>query len=790
MRMAALVLSVSTSVTAMAAGQGAAVRGRVLSADGAMPVSGAEVMVRGDTIRATTDSAGRYAISGVAAGDVQVVVRQLGYLPATARLTLQEGEARTLDVTLTPSVTDLGIITATATPDPRSILDVPAAISVADSIAIRQGRTVGLDETLRMMPGVQTASRFGTDDVNIGIRGSASRARQAIRGVALLLDGVVLSEPDGVARTDLVELLAAQRVEVVRGPVSALYAGSSGGVVNVISQTGLTNPGISAYAEFGDYGFQKYYASAGDGLHGGQGSILASGSYTHVDGYRAHSNGGIGRGQLRGDYQVATRTLVSLDAEVSSMTTVLPGQLTEAQFDADPDAAQPAAVLLNFGRGEQRFRVGARLQQQLNASGSTTASAYFYYGGRTFDWRYMAGILHASFHRPQLGAQVVAARVGGSPLGLTGGVTYDNVFNTDQRWKNDTGRRGDRTDDGSDAAKNLGVYGQAEWAFGSAVTLAVGLRYDAVRFNFTSEYAEVVDTFVAAQERTYGQWSPRTTLTWRTGNSDVIYASVARGFEVPAFGELSTSPGAPLKTLDPKSLWNYEIGARGLVAQRLQFGVAAFITNISGEFVPYTVNGVPLVENASTSRNKGVELSLDATLTRWLTASGTYAYSNFRLLDYEARVTDANGMEQRVDESGNHLPAVPENRVTLGVQVLPVRSLSFGIQLEWQSLMYVESGNAVSGNVYIKRRSPSTVIDTIPFSAVPARALVHLRAQYQIGPVAIFGTLQNLFGITYVGNVVANAANGAFYESGPGRWVSVGARVGLWPRGFKSGVAP
>jgi outer membrane receptor protein involved in Fe transport len=37
-----------------------------------------------------------------------------------------------------------------------------------------------------------------------------------------------VSEPDGVARTDLVELMAAQRVEVVPGPVSALYGGSSG----------------------------------------------------------------------------------------------------------------------------------------------------------------------------------------------------------------------------------------------------------------------------------------------------------------------------------------------------------------------------------------------------------------------------------------------------------------------------------------------------------------------------------------------------------------------------------
>jgi outer membrane receptor protein involved in Fe transport len=228
MRMTAIVVLASAGFNTAALAQGAEVRGRVLQPDGTAPIPGAEVMIRGGAVRTTADSAGRFALRAVPAGAVEIVARQLGYQPATVQLVVAAGEIRALDLTLTPSITTLDLISITATRDPRSIGDVPAAITVADTTAIRQGRSVGLNETLRMMPGVQTASRFGTDDVNIGIRGSASRARQAIRGIALLLDGVALSEADGVARTDLVELLAAQRIEVVRGPVSALYAGSAG----------------------------------------------------------------------------------------------------------------------------------------------------------------------------------------------------------------------------------------------------------------------------------------------------------------------------------------------------------------------------------------------------------------------------------------------------------------------------------------------------------------------------------------------------------------------------------
>ncbi len=772
-RLSVLVALTVACPPAPLAAQGAIVSGRVIRTDSDSAVAGAEVMLRPGGARTETDRAGRFVLRDVPAGAVEILVRQLGFAPATVSLKVAPGDTAEITVPLAPVVTTLDIITTTATGDPRSVADVPAAISIADTTAIRQGRTVGLNETLRMMPGVQTASRFGTDDVNIGIRGSASRARQAIRGIALLLDGVALSEPDGVARTDLVELLAAQRIEVVRGPVSALHAGSAGGVVNVISQTGLTNPGVAALAEFGPYGFEKYFASAGSGLHGGRGSILAAGSYTHLDGYRQHSDGGIGRGQVRGDYQVARQTMISMDAELSSMSTVLPGQLTEAQFEANPDSAQPAAVVFDFGRDEDRFRLGARVEQGLNASGSVKASAYYYYGGRTFEFRFGGvppGILNVNFHRSQLGAQVNAARVGGAPLGLIAGVTYDNVFGTDQRWINDSGQEGSRSDDGYDSGRNLGVYGQAEWAVGGTVTLTFGLRYDDVDFHFESYFPNRIPE----QDRSYSQWSPRTTLTWRTGTQNLVYVSLARGFEVPAFGEISPSPGTELRPLDPKSLWNYEVGARGLLGKQLLFDAAVFLADIDGEFVPVDNGGIPQVENASTSRNFGIELSLMATVARWLAVSGTYTFSDFRLLDYVPSVTDSAGVSRPADQSGNLLPAVPQNRVTLGIQARPVRGLSVGLQLEWQSLMYVESGNELSGTVYIK---PGPRVIAIPFNAVPARALVQLNAQYQLGPVGLFGTVENLFGITYVGNVVANATNGAFYEAGPGTWVSLGARV-------------
>ncbi|MEZ4585091.1 MAG: carboxypeptidase-like regulatory domain-containing protein [Gemmatimonadales bacterium] len=85
-----------------------AVRGRVMADSGARPVVAAEIVLDSGGVVARTDSLGRFALAGVVAGPLRVVVRAIGYRPAplelevpsmgvlevTVRLT---GEAQALD---------------------------------------------------------------------------------------------------------------------------------------------------------------------------------------------------------------------------------------------------------------------------------------------------------------------------------------------------------------------------------------------------------------------------------------------------------------------------------------------------------------------------------------------------------------------------------------------------------------------------------------------------------------------------------------------------------------------
>jgi iron complex outermembrane receptor protein len=349
-------------------------------------------------------------------------------------------------------------------------------------------------------------------------------------------------------------------------------------------------------------------------------------------------------------------------------------------------------------------------------------------------------------------------------------VDYDILYGTDKRWQNVGGAPGPVNDDGHYSVPNLGAYSQLQWRAARTVEATLGLRYDRVRYGYQSRVG------IPQQETAFDQLSPRMSVDWSANEATSLHASVGRGFESPAINELTPSPGDSLTlALHPKSLWNYEVGARHVVAGRVLLDGSVFYADVTGEFVPHIVNNASRPENANHSRNIGVELAATARATDQLELSATYTFLDLRLHDYTSAVLDSTGATHQVDFAGKLMPAVPRDRVTGEVRLTPVAALDLGVQLEWQGVEYVETGNAGAGVWYFK--SPAGALQQVAFRAAPARTLVHLNAAWRIGPATLLGSVENLFGLRYAGNIVANESLGRFYEAGSPRLVSLGLQV-------------
>lgn len=753
--------------------------GRVVDAVSRAPL--ADVQVGIGTRTAATDADGRFRLDAAPLGAQLLRARRVGYAPLSRTVTVRAG-TDTLDLALTASFSELTPLVVTATRDTRSIEEVPVPVSVADSTTIQSGRTAGLHEVLRLTPGVIATSRYGLDDVNLSIRGSGVRTTFGVRGVAVVVDGVPITEPDGQTRLDLVELGAARQVEVVRGPASALYGGTaSGGVVNVISRGPAESRGLTLRGTGGSFGFRKYDGAFGAATAEGRAGVYLSGTWTESDGFRAHNRDVIKRTNLRAEWRPGARTRLGLEASSSDLDMKIPGNLTRTEYDATPFAAEPNTVTNNYGRRDIRWRSGLKLDQSFPLAGrEVEATAYGFYGGRELDHPIFQ-VVDNGLHRTQAGAR---ARIpltddATDPWRLTVGADYDKLFGSQMQFTNAGGNRGAVQLDQAIDIPNVGVFSQLEGRIAPRVGLTLGGRWDRVEYG-------VVNHLVPARSASpdFTQFSPKGTLSYALGSGGSLYGSVARGFDVPTLGEKTASADPTVgfnPALQPKRVWNYEVGVKSFVTRHLFVDASVYRQAIRGELLPRQVaignQTVTVYDNAGRSRHWGAEVAATATVSERVAVGASYTFSDFTLLDFTGTVVNAQGQNVVTDFAGKKLPGVPKHRVAAEVRVRPVDGLSLGMTAEYQSEIFVDNANTTSGTLYVRGFGPNAPVAQIPFGAVDGYGLIHLAASYRLRGQTLFVNVENLLDTRYVGSATLNSANGRFYSTGAGRYVAAGVTL-------------
>lgn len=229
--------------------QEATLTGTVSDAEEGFGLAGANVVLLdadGALVGGTaTDEDGRYRLTGISPGSYVVEFRFVGYAVVREEVTLEAGETRTLTAALTPRGMDLNTVVVTASRQAEKVLDAPASISVLDMEEIESDVVSSSAAILRNTTGVDMA-QTGIDRYEIVLRGfnnafsGATYVLTDYRQSAIASLGVNAYNMMPITQIDL------ERVEVVRGPGSALYgAGVDAGVVHFITKDPFTHPGTT-----------------------------------------------------------------------------------------------------------------------------------------------------------------------------------------------------------------------------------------------------------------------------------------------------------------------------------------------------------------------------------------------------------------------------------------------------------------------------------------------------------------------------------------------------------------
>lgn len=157
-----------------------------------------------------------------------------------------------------PSFEETVVVSATLDSEERE--DVPASVTVLDEGEIEDRQAVDLPELLATVPGL-TVVQAGSpgQQTSLFTRGTESYH------TLLLWNGIPLNDPYfGAVNWQFVSLDGVERVEVVRGPFSALYGSNAvGGVVQVFTGS---RQGGSLTLEGGENGYVRGGLAAGANL--------------------------------------------------------------------------------------------------------------------------------------------------------------------------------------------------------------------------------------------------------------------------------------------------------------------------------------------------------------------------------------------------------------------------------------------------------------------------------------------------------------------------------------------
>ncbi|HIE9355068.1 TPA: TonB-dependent receptor PqqU [Klebsiella quasipneumoniae subsp. similipneumoniae] len=664
----------------------------------------------------------------------------------------------------------------TAAPTTVSELDTPAAVSVVNGDEMRQAAPrVNLSESLGAVPGLQVQNRQNyAQDLQLSIRGFGSRSTYGVRGLRIYVDGIPATMPDGQGQTSNIDIGSVDTIEVLRGPFSALYGNSSGGVINVTSQTGTQPPTVEASSYYGSFGTWHYGMKAtgavGDGSHAGDVDYTVSTNRFTTHGYRDHSGARKNLANARlgvriNDVSKLTLLLNSVDIKANDA-----GGLTADEWRDNPRQS-PRGDQYNTRKNTRQTQAGLRYERQLSAQDDL--SVMMYAGEReTTQFQsiprapqlkpsHAGGVIDLTRHYQGIDTRLTHRGELLVPVTLTAGLDYENMSERRKGYENfvmvngapQYGEQGALRRNERNLMWNVDPYLQTQWQLTDKLSLDAGVRYSSVWFD-SNDYYITPGNGDDSGDASYHKWLPAGSLKYALTDAWNVYLSAGRGFETPTINELSyrsDNQSGLNFGLKPSTNDTVEIGSKTRIGNGL-LTAALFQTDTDNEIVvDSSSGGRTSYKNAGKTRRQGMELGLDQRFGEsWrLKAAWTWLDATYR--------TNVCG---DASCNGNRIPGIARN----------MGYASFGYQPEqgWYAGSDIRYMSDIMANDENTAKAPSWTVVGLTTG---------YKWSYGRMDMDLFGRVDNLFDREYVGSVIVNESNGRYYEPAPGRNYGIGLNL-------------
>ena len=477
------------------------------------------------------------------------------------------------------------VVTAEAAPEPSDTLG--ASATVIDAAEMARSKAATVLDLLRTVPGLDVVQSGGPGGVtSLFLRGTSSTQ------TLVLVDGVPLNSPY-FGGTDLSALSTAnlERIEVVRGPFSALYGSEAiGGVVQIFTKRAAA-AGVSGHASFalGNAGGKEGSLEAG----------FSEGALSSTIGFRRSFSSG----DQFNEFFSGTTLSGALTARLSEGATAgIVLRRDSGRTGVPTDGSGPTP-----NRSTWDDTTTLEIPLSLSLSKNLLLEASFRYVRDTpsyadpdssFSW--------STTDARRVGARVAATGTwGGQRLAIGVDLERTQVWNESNF--------GPALD--GETARTFAVFAEDRVALGGERLVATaGIRWD--------------------DASSYGSaFSPRATLAWRVLPSLKLRAAAGSAFRAPSLGELYY-PYSGNPDLQPERSTGWEVGLEQSIAAGVVAEATGFWNDVRDliDYDPQTSTN----QNIGHARTRGVETAIRTTVAGSFFIRASYTYLDAKDLDADA----------------------------------------------------------------------------------------------------------------------------------------------------------
>ncbi len=587
---------------------------------------------------------------------------------------------------------ELDEVVVTASRVEGKVKEAPVTINVISEQEIEKVKARNVADLLKRIPGINS-SNLGGESALTSIRIPTHFTNPY---TLVLVDGVPTSSYGSGSAGSFSEINSDNiaRIEVVKGPASALYGSNAiGGIINVITKTPSAEPQIKLWTELGSYSQWR------SGLSGSASADTLSFNvdlnYINSDNWREHSAVDKKAGNIKLQYVPSEQSLVTFKLDYINFDNESSGTLREDDFNAD---WQHSYHTFTYAKLEKISPLLSYIHYLDDAEFKTTLALRTLnhevlpnYGIRPQGPRTFVGS-HSDIEGNDIDLQFLYSRnfdflqakiVTG--VDFERGNTESDTHSLAVTWNRSVNQYTDYTmgelSKSYDVTTKVGApYLQFQVTPVNNLKLTAGGRYDSLTY-------EVDDKLGTGDsgDMDFSHFSPKIGATYDITSSLNTYVSYSEGFVVPTTSQLFTSSWAS-SDLDPEQAKNYEMGVRSLFWQKkFALDVALYSMKITDKIITQDINSwVKRYVNAGETSQQGAEITVDLKPVDYASLTLAYTYARNEYEEYSTSGTDYNG---------NTMERSPEHRLNARLAILPMKDLWIELEMDSISSQYSDPAN-------------------------------------------------------------------------------------------------